>query len=106
MQSAERRRIFDALVPGGMFGNRELVLGATRAWSERYEAMWQARVGASGENDTDWFRKYRDEDLPASVEDQTAWLREIGFAEVACHWRYLNFAIFGGSKPADPAKLR
>lgn len=46
-----------------------------------------ARSVCFAESDADWLRKYRDEDLPASVEDRTAWLREIGFAELACHWR-------------------
>jgi len=76
------RRILHAMVPGGMFLNRELVVGSTPAWTKRYEALWKARVGASGAGETSWFDKYRQEDLPASVETQTEWLNEIGFADV------------------------
>ena len=93
-------RIGKSLVPGGVFLNRDVVLGATPALTERYEALWKKYALEQGEVDDAWFRRYRDEDLPASVEDQLAWLAEAGFAEVACHWRYLNFAIFGGTKKA------
>ena len=42
---------------------------------------------------------YLDEDRPASVEDNLRWLREAGLDDVACHWRYFNFAIWSGKKP-------
>ena len=35
-----------------------------------------------------------------TVEDQTAWLADIGFIEVGCHWRHLGCALFGGQKSA------
>lgn len=93
------RRIYHALRPGGMFVNRELVLGATPAWTKRYEALWREHVALSGERDQVWFQNYLDEDIPASVEDHLTWLHDAAFTEVACHFRRLNFAIFGGSKP-------
>jgi hypothetical protein len=47
-----------------------------------------------------WFDEHLGTDNPAPVEDQTAWLAEIGFVEAACHWRHLNCALFGGLKPS------
>lgn len=94
------RRIHRALRPGGMFVNRELVLGATPAWTKRYEHLWRAHAALSGENDQGWFQQYVDEDQPASVDDHLAWLGDAGFIEVACHFRRLNFAVFGASKAA------
>jgi hypothetical protein len=35
----------------------------------------------------------------ASVNDQLAWLRQIGFVEVDCHFRLFELALFGGRKP-------
>lgn len=93
------QRIHRALRPGGMFVNRELVLGATPAWTKRYEALWREHVTLSGERDESWFQNYLDEDQPAAVEEHLMWLRDAAFIEVACHYRRLNFAIFGGSKP-------
>jgi len=92
------QRIHRALRPGGMFVNRELVLGSTSAWARRYEELWREHVALSGERDETWFRKYVDEDQPATVEEHLAWLREAEFVEVACHYRRLNFAVFGGSR--------
>jgi len=37
----------------------------------------------------------------ASVEAQLAWLREIGFQEVDCFWKWLELAVFGGTKSKD-----
>jgi len=93
------RRIFRALKPGGMFINREIVLGASPALTKWYEEWWRQFVKANGEADDTWFRKYFEEDFPASVEDQIEWLKEAGFTDVGCHWRYMNFAIFGGRRP-------
>jgi tRNA (cmo5U34)-methyltransferase len=95
------RRIHRALRPGGMFVNRELVLGATPYWTRRYEQLWREHVTLSGETDQGWFQQYLDEDQPVSIEDHLTWLRAAAFVEVACHFRRLNFAIFGGSKPGD-----
>ncbi len=93
------QRIFAALAPGGVFLNREIVLGATPALTASYEQLWRGFAERSGELDETWFRNYFEEDRPAAIEDQLGWLREAGFADVGCHWQYLNFAIFGGRKP-------
>lgn len=34
----------------------------------------------------------------AFVEDQLEWLREAGFRNVDCHWKYYELAIFAGEK--------
>jgi tRNA (cmo5U34)-methyltransferase len=91
-------KIFKALNPGGVFLNREIVTGATPTLTKFYEDWWRQFVKANGEKDENWFRAYYDEDLPASVEDQMKWMQMAGFVDVACHWRYMNFAIFGGRK--------
>jgi len=93
------RRIFAALAPGGVFFNREIVRGATPAITTTYERLWRRFAERDGELDDTWFRKYFDEDKPAAVEEQLAWPRDAGFADVGCHWQYLNFAIFGGRRP-------
>jgi tRNA (cmo5U34)-methyltransferase len=92
-------RILRALRRGGKFVNRELVLGPTPTWTNRYEELWREHVALSGDRDEGWFEKYVAEDQPASVEDHLAWLRDAAFTEVACHFRRLNFAVFSGSKP-------
>lgn len=93
------RRIFDAMSPGGIFVNREIVMGGSAYLTDLYHALWRRYIAENGEDDEKWFMNYQQEDIPASVEDQMSWLTDAGFVDVGCHWRYLNFAIFGGRKP-------
>jgi hypothetical protein len=43
-------------------------------------------------------RPDRAANILASVEEQCQWLREIGFREVDCFWKYFELAIFGGMR--------
>jgi ubiquinone/menaquinone biosynthesis C-methylase UbiE len=43
-------------------------------------------------------RPDRAANILAPVEDQCRWLREIGFADVDCFWKYFELAIFGGCR--------
>ncbi len=93
------KRIYDSLNQGGILINREVVLGESCSLTERYHSLWREYIRSNGEDDEKWFNKYLEEDIPAPVDVQINWLREIGFIDVGCHWRYFNFAIFGGIKP-------
>jgi len=42
----------------------------------------------------------------APVEDQCRWLREIGFDDVDCYWKYFELAIFGGMRSAHSRSKR
>ncbi|MBP0020919.1 MAG: class I SAM-dependent methyltransferase [Cyanobacteria bacterium SBLK] len=96
--------IFQVLKPGGIFLNRDIVLGATPALTQQYEQLWRDYISSNGEDSDRWFNNYLEQDIPASVEEQIQWLKEVGFVDVSCHWRYLNFAIFGGCKPNSTIK--
>jgi tRNA (cmo5U34)-methyltransferase len=102
---AQKRRgfrvLFEALRPGGVLLVRDLVAAATPALDRQYEALWRRAVADHGHDDMSWFDAHLAEDNPAKVEDQLAWLAEAGFADAGCHWRYLNFALFGGRRPED-----
>jgi len=43
-------------------------------------------------------RPDRAANILALVEEQCRWLREIGFQDVDCFWKYFELAIFGGIK--------
>jgi tRNA (cmo5U34)-methyltransferase len=92
------KRIFKALNPGGVFVNKEIVLGATPALTRMYEQWWHEFAQANGVTDNGWFQKYVEEDHPSALEDQLTWLSKAGFADVDCHWRYFHFCIFSGRK--------
>ncbi len=93
--------IFKYLTPGGVFINADQVAGETAAIDRRARDMWikRARELKAGERDLTSALERMKQDLPASVGQQLAWMREAGFVEVACSYRNLIFAVLSGSKP-------
>ena len=103
------QEIFDLLSPGGVFLNCEHVSSATpRIEQLADEAMTEhlyLRRKEKGEDVTveqvhrEWMeRPDRAANILAPLEDQCRWLREIGFQDVDCFWKYFELAIFGGRK--------
>ena len=88
----ERKRclyaeIFDRLRPGGAFCNLEHVSSPT----EQLHLEFLRRIAMPPEQE-DASNKLLD------LETQLAWLREIGFAEVDCLWKWRELALFAGVK--------
>lgn len=88
----ERKRtlyseIYDALLPGGVFYNLEHVAPATAELHGRF--LRSLRITEADEDPSNKL---------VSVETQIRWLREIGFQDVDCHWKWLELALFGGTK--------
>lgn len=94
------RRLLNALNPCGVLLVRDFVKGATTALDRRYDMLWRRSIDAHGGIDMSSFEEHIRNDQPSRVEDQLRWLVEAGFVDVGCHWRHLNFAIFGGCRPA------
>ena len=110
--SDERKRslyeeIYDVLSRGGVFLNLEHISSPTPLVEEMFnEAMAEhlyMRRRERGEDVTpekvkrDFLeRPDRAANILAPVEAQCEWLREIGFVEVDCFWKYFELAIFGG----------
>ncbi len=90
----ERKRslyteIHRLLTPGGVFCNLEHVASPTQTLHHRFLAALSVRPA-----DEDPSNKLLD------LETQVAWLRDIGFADVDCHWKWLELALLAGTKPA------
>ena len=88
----ERKRllyseIYTALSPGGVFCNLEHVASPTIELHYRFIRS----IGIS-EAEEDPSNKLLD------VETQLQWLRDIGFQNVDCYWKWLELAFFGGNK--------
>jgi tRNA (cmo5U34)-methyltransferase len=84
----ERKRalfaeIVDALRPGGVFANLEVVQCATPELHEEFNRRIERPGGDP-------------EDVLAPVEDQLGWMREAGMVQVDCNWRWRGFALLVG----------
>jgi len=95
--------IFRYLTPGGVFIDADQVAGETAAIDRRSREMWikRARELKAGERELTAALERMKQDLPATVGQQLAWMRESGFVEVACAYRNLIFAVMSGTKPVN-----
>jgi SAM-dependent methyltransferase len=81
---------FHALNPGGLFANLDHVDSPT-------PSLHRAFLKAIRWEDEDPSNKLLD------LETQLHWLREIGFDDVDCHWKWRELTLFGGIKPLQPS---
>ena len=91
----ERKRslygeVFALLEPGGVFANFEHVASAT----DRLHLAFFAAINEPLEHEDP-------SDRLLDVETQLRWLREHGFDDVDCYWKWLEMALLVGIKPDD-----
>jgi tRNA (cmo5U34)-methyltransferase len=95
--SHERKRclygeIFGLLNPGGVFLNLEHVASPSGALHDQFLRA------------IDYTRETEDpSNKLLDLEVQLAWLRQIGFADVDCHWKWRELALLAGIKPLPAA---
>jgi tRNA (cmo5U34)-methyltransferase len=83
------REVFALLKPGGVFCNLEHVASPTQRLHRRF---YDALGYEPGWEDTS--------NRLLDVETQLRWLRELGFADVDCYWKWLEMALLVGVEPA------
>lgn len=72
--------LYGRLAPGGVFTNLDLVRSASVPLHERF----RREIGRVEDDPTDRL---------AGLGEQMDWLREAGFAEVDCHFKWLEMAL-------------
>lgn len=81
------QEIYARLGPGGVFCNLEHVASATPALHHAFLAALDVRP---------------EEEDPSNqllgVGEQLRWLREIGFTDVDCHWKWRELALLAGGR--------
>ncbi len=80
--------IFHVLEPGGPFINFEHVASPT----ERLNLAFIAAIGETPD-------EADPSDRLLDVETQLGWLRELGFEDVDCHWKWREMALLAGVRP-------
>jgi SAM-dependent methyltransferase len=85
--------IVDALRPGGVFANLEVVQCAT----PRLQDEFYRRIERPGGDP---------EDVLAGVDEQLVWMRSAGLVDVDCYWRWRGFALLVGEVAAPRARQR
>ena len=79
--------VYGLLAPGGVFYNLEHVSSPTlELHADFFAAIGMSLVDEDRSNQL------------LDVETQVAWLREIGFTQVDCFWKWRELAVFGGVK--------
>ncbi len=97
------KKIYSCLNPGGVFYNADNVLGSGSHLQGLYIVKWREYMCLQvpiEEIEQKWIPKHYVEDHPANLINQLTWLQEIGFVQIDVLWKYYNFAVYGGSKPA------
>jgi tRNA (cmo5U34)-methyltransferase len=100
-------KLFREITLGGAFVNIDVVKAASER-SERWQfAMWEdwmnerlAQIeGEAGKhNGLPEVAKAKPENKPSGLIEQMELLRQIGFRDVDCFYKYGVFAMFGGTK--------
>jgi SAM-dependent methyltransferase len=83
--------IFSLLNRGGIFCNLEHVDSPTSNLHEHFLNSIGDRIAS--------FARDENSDRLLSLETQLDWLRQIGFVDVDCYWKWLELALLIGIKP-------
>lgn len=110
-QPDERKRaiyseILHLLAPGGIFVNVEHVASASK-WLESLNDelfidhlhRWRPEESRDEVANRFYYRPDKAANILAPVDDQCAWLRDIGYQDVDCYLKVFELAVFGGRKP-------
>jgi len=112
-ENQRRREIFKELFAlvraGGCFINADNVRGATKRLSERYRQARDeyldryVRAASDGKSNLAEARaatpsSYHGPHNNGILEEELAWLREAGFQDVDCFWKFTTTVVYGGFK--------
>jgi tRNA (cmo5U34)-methyltransferase len=106
---AEKKRLYrychEHLSPGGWLVLYDVVLPPSGGLEKWYLSLWREWIAAHPAKErrdqllaTPEQYKGNADNMPDTLESQLAALRELGFANVDCFYKYGIFSLFGGSR--------
>lgn len=99
------QEVFGLPAPGGLFVNIEHVASATPELEAVHDEAYIDHIAAvKGRDKAEVEREYlgrpdKADNILEPAEAQVGWLREVGFEQADCYFKWLELAIFGGQKP-------
>lgn len=94
------QRVYSFLNEDGIFLNADQVLGHTPFLENLYKNDWKNKVENSGltEDELQTANERTKLDKMSTLADQLNWLKESGFKDVDCIYKYFNFVVLFGRK--------
>jgi tRNA (cmo5U34)-methyltransferase len=104
------REVFGLVRAGGCFLNADNVKATTKSLSDRYRRARDEyldrfiRESTGGKTNLAEVRAaspstYHGPHNNGDLEEELAWLREAGFQDVDCFWKFTTTVVYGGFKP-------
>jgi len=90
--------LFSALNEGGLFIARDIIIDEDPEVKDYQYHLWKEFMKSRGEDPEYWYAKHIEKDHPITLSDHFIWLKEAGFQQAACYWRFYNFAITSAIK--------
>ena len=93
-------KIYNHLRPGGLFVNAEQILGNTETIEAYYKKEWEKTIRQSGvpEEEIAAWKERLKLDRESTVEQQINWLKDAGFTDADCAYKFYKFAVIFGVK--------
>jgi tRNA (cmo5U34)-methyltransferase len=95
------KKLYNVLTAGGMFINAEIVRGATEETEKLCRCVWTKHLTLNSglsKDQLDQIYQRMSYDITATLDEQLDWLREAGFTEVDCFYKYFSFSVYAGTK--------
>ena len=91
---------YSLLNKGGVFVNADQVLGHTPYLDTLYKNDWKQKIESSGlsQEEINSAHERTKLDKMSTLADQLNWLKESGFKDVDCIYKYFNFVVLFGRK--------
>jgi tRNA (cmo5U34)-methyltransferase len=105
LEGNEKRALFarlhETLAPGGLFVLGDAVTGVSEAYTAYNTARWVDHMRLSGMADEEIagvLQDHEQNDRLSGLLEQMSWMREAGFGEVECLWKYFLLVVVAAQK--------